>query len=120
MAIFVAATQSKDDEIVETLNPDKVFKFNEKYEFQIRLTETISGVFKDLGSFEINPAEGAISDGICRHTFNYTHLGIYQDVSLPNQNERERFVIKVLIRRKIENPQDGGWIVQSVNPIKLK
>ena len=118
--VFVAATQSKDQEIVKTYNPGKVFVFSEKYELKIRLAETVSGVFKDLGHFEIDPEKGDVSEGICRHTFNYTHLGIYQDISLPDQGEREKFVIKILIRRKIENrTADGGWVVQSVVPVNL-
>ena len=120
IAVFVGATQSKENDVIESINPDKVFSFQEKYELKVRLTETISGAFKDLGEFEIDPESGDVYEGICRHTFNYTHLGIYQDISLPSENEKERFVIKINIRRKMDNRKNEDWIVQSVVPIMFE
>lgn len=120
VAIFVGATQSKDEDVIEAINPDAVFSFRDKYELIVRLTETVSGAFKDLGRFEIDPESGDVYEGICRHTFNYTHLGIYQDISLPEEKEYERFVIKINIRRKIDNRQTEGWIVQTVVPIMFE
>ena len=86
----------------------------------IRLTETISGKFKDVGRFDINPVQNDIREKICRHTFNYTHLGLYKDIFLPEKNSNERFVIKLLIRRKMEDGQENDWIVQTVIPLTFK
>lgn len=120
MAIFISATQSKDADIIQKIDPDQVFDFREKYEIKIRLTETISGSFKDLDKFIITPSSSSDSEGLCKNTFNCTRLCLYQNVLLPSSQEREKFVIKLLIRRFIESrTQDDNWIVQSIHPIEF-
>ncbi len=120
MAAFISATQSKDPKIIAKLNPDEVFTFSHKYELLIRLTETTSGKFKDIGHLDLDPATNDIHEGICRHTFNLTHLGIYQDISLPERKDDEKFVIKILIRRKTDGIQEKNWVVQTVVPFSLE
>jgi len=120
MAVIVSATQSRSSFASKDINPDEIFSFHDKYELMIRLTETISGKFKDVGGFEIDPAQNDIHEGICRHTFNYTHLGLYKDISLPEKNSNERFVIKLLIRRKMEAGQENDWVVQTVIPLTFE
>lgn len=115
LAIFISATQTKDKEALEKVNPDLTFVFQEKYEIKIRLTETISGIFKDLNVFSVEPSNFADSIGLCRDTFNHIQLCLKNDVVLPEKSERERFVIKLLIRRYQEQRnQDDGWMDRSI------
>ena len=118
MAIFIAATQSKDPTIINAINPNLVFSFKEKYEIKVRLTETISGAFKDLSTFVIDPSTTEDSHGLCRSTFNHIQLCLASDISLPDRKEKEKFVVKLLIRRFDEfRSKDDGWNIQSIIPI---
>lgn len=121
MVIFVSATQSKKKEVVNKLDPNVEFAFAFKYEVKVRLTETISGDFQDLGGFELDPSQSFDSDGLCKNTFNYTQLCLFSDVVLHTpQENRQRYVIKLLIRRKDEaRSSDAGWIVQTIRPLEL-
>ena len=120
MSVLIAATQTKDEKAAANLDPDLVFAFNHQYEIRVRLTETISGAFKDLDTFTLDPSQNADSEGLCRKTFNHTRLCVFPNVDLPPKNARERFVIKLLIRRVDPNRvTDDGWVVQSIHPLDL-
>ncbi len=120
MAVFISATESKNKQFLTSVNPDLVFVFKEIYEFKIRLTETISGSFKDLETFLIEPSKQSDSEGLCRDTFNYTQLCMFSDILLPKDEDKERFVIKMLIRHYDENrTKDEDWVVQSIHPIEF-
>ncbi len=115
LAVFISAVQSKDPNIVASIDPDTTFAFKEKYQIRIRLTETISERFKDLETFVIDPSSSVDSSHLCKDTYNHTRLGLYHDIVLPPVSEKERFVVKLLIRRYDESrEQDVDWIVQSI------
>ena len=120
LAVFVSATQTKNEESVAKIDSNKTFSFAATYECRIRLTETKSGDFIDLGDFEISPANADISQGICRHTFNCTYVGTCVDVPLPSKTDSEKFAIKALIRRKQENAEEADWIVQTIFPFSQR
>ena len=115
LAVFLNATQAKN---AKANNPDNFFSFENEYEIRIRLTETFSGEFKDLTSFVVKPANGHETEGLCRCVFQYTHLCMISDISLPEKREKERFVIKLVIRRC--DSENENWIVQSISPIKFQ
>ena len=121
MVIFVSATQSKNPEIIDKLNPNTDFIFSNQYEVKVRLTETISGDFQDLGEFEIDPSKSYDANGLCKSTFNYTQLCLFSDVVLHNiEKSKQRYVIKLLIRQKNRNKTtDDRWIVQTIHPLQL-
>ena len=115
LAAFITATQAKEP---QSVNPDVVFSFDEKYEVRVRLTETYSGEFKDLASFTIEPSTSFDSEGLCRNVFTHTHLCLFSSVVLPEKREKERFVIKLVIRRcGAENP---NWAVQTIAPLSFE
>lgn len=118
LAVFVAATETKKEEQLQKIDPDFIFSFKEKYEVRIRLTETISGEFKDLGEIILNPVSSHMAEGLCKKSFNYSQYCLYSDVILPSVKEREKFVIKLVIRRVLQDrKQDDGWIVQTIIPL---
>ena len=117
-ALFISALGEKNDNgVAKTLADDKSsFLLNKQYEFKIRLTETMTGSFKDLMSIFVNPADGVEEKGYCKKIFNSTNFCHCENVDLPTKHEKEHFVIKVLIR---EQSQDCNlpWFVQSIHPI---
>lgn len=121
MVLFISATQTKNKELLNKANPDETFLFKEKYEIQVRLTETISGSFVDLGdSITISPSDSSEAEGLCRETYNHVQFYLFSNIFLPTKKQREKYVIKVLVRRCIENRmEDDGWVVQSISPINF-
>ena len=120
MSIFFSAMQSKNEQVLEQINSNETFDFRETYEIKIRLTETISGSFKDLDTFKLNALQNADSEHLCMSTFNCVRLCLYNNISLPEINNIERFVIKILIKKFDENKSDDEndkWIVQTIAPI---
>ena len=115
LAVFVTATQAKTP---KKIDPDTVFSFDEKYEIRVRLTETYSGEFRDLTSFVLEPSTSYEAEGLCRNVFQYTLLCIFSDVELPELREKERFVIKILVRRCESDKKN--WSVQSISPIRFE
>lgn len=115
LAVFITATQAKEPKKVD---PDLVFSFEEKYEIRVRLTETYSGEFRDLTSFVVEPSASSDSEGLCRRVFQHTRLCLFSNVALPEKREKERFVIKLIIRRC--GTSNDQWIVQSIFPIKFE
>lgn len=115
LSVFITATQAKSP---KDIDPDVVFSFNEKYEVRVRLTETYSGEFKDLTAFIIDPSTSFDAEGLCRLVFQHVRLCVFSNVSLPETRERERFVIKLVIRRC--GSENDEWIVQSISPIKFE
>ena len=121
MAVFISATETKDDSKLINVDADNVFSFKEKYELRVRLTETSTGNFKDLGRLILDPLKFCESKGYCRKVFNHTHLFVFTDIKLPEYKKDEHFVVKLLIRRLDEsNPDCLTWIVQSIHPIKMQ
>lgn len=119
LAVLVSATQSKRID-TSTLNPDETIVFSQKYEIKIRLTEPITGSFKDLATFDIEPSKNVVSDGICKDSFQYVHIHMNATEELPPKQEKENFVIKLLIRRFIdEYTEDDRWIVQTIVPLQV-
>lgn len=126
MSIFFSALQTKNELSLQELNPEESFDFRKNYDIKIRLTETISGVFKDLDTFQISAAENADTKHLCMSTFNYTELRVYNNISLPDSipdnNTPEKFVIKILIKLHKEdstNTANDKWIVQAIVPISF-
>ena len=116
LAVFITATQAKEHKEVD---PDQVFSFDQKYEVRVRLTETYSGEFKDLTSFIIDPSVSCDSEGLCRNVSQYTRICMFSNnVELPEKREKERFVIKLVIRRRDSNCEN--WTVQSIFPIRFE
>lgn len=103
-----------------SLNEKNVLDFNKKYEFAIRLTETITGQWKDLERFCVYPNELAVKEKLCMNTFNLFKITMPENIILTPKSDNECFVIKVLVREFIKNrTKDDGWIIQSINPIVL-
>lgn len=115
LAVFITATQSKE---YRDVDPDLVFSFDKKYEVRVRLTETYSGEFKDLTSFIIDPSVSSDSEGLCRNVFQYTRVCLFSNVALTEKREKERFAIKLVIRRC--DSENDNWTVQSISPIKFE
>lgn len=115
LAVFINATQAKG---IKTADPDSVFSFEDEYEIRVRLTETYSGEFKDLTSFVVKPSDRVDAEGLCRCVFQHTHLCIFSNVALPEKREKERFVIKLVVRRC--GAENDSWAVQSIFPIKFE
>lgn len=115
LAVFITATQAKEPREV---NPDLVFSFDKKYEVRVRLTETYSGEFRDLTSFIVDPSTASDSEGLCRNVFQYTRICLFSNVALPEKREKERFVIKLVIRRC--DSESENWTVQAISPIKFQ
>lgn len=119
LALFISATQTKDPIAAQQIDPDVTFSFSQTYDIRIRLTETISGAFADLADFIFEPEKSAIENALCRKTLNYTRLCVINDLKLPDQKERECFVVKVLIRRHDDGASDKRWAVQAILPLNL-
>lgn len=115
LAVFVTATQAKTP---KEIDPNVVFSFDEKYEVRVRLTETYSGEFTDLTSFMLDPSSSYEAEGLCRNVFQYTRLCIFSNIELPEQRDKERFVIKIVIRRS--GAVENDWAVQAINPLKFE
>ena len=92
MAIFVSATQTKNSQALSKMDSSSVFLFDQKYDVKIRLTETISGDFTDLGEFVLEPGATYESDGLCRSVFSYSHFCLFSDIVLPPKKEKAIFV----------------------------
>ena len=120
MAIFVSAIQTKNKQVLSKIDGTSVFLFSQNYDVKIRLTETISGDFTDLGEFVLEPENKFESDGLCRSVYNYSYFCLFSNIMLPPKKEKERFVIKLLIRKKSDaNSKNEDWIVQNIAPIKF-
>jgi hypothetical protein len=119
MVVFISATQTKDEEKIKNINPEIEFFFNEDYEIKIRLTETFSGDFTDLFDFVIVPSKHAMNDGLCKSTFNYKQLCVKTNVELPCEKQKEKYVIKILIRHKTNLEKSNEWTVQTIVPLEL-
>lgn len=115
LAVFITATQAKEHREVD---PNIVFSFEKKYEVRVRLTETYSGEFRDLTSFIIDPSTSSDSEGLCRNVFQYTRVCLFSNVALTEKREKERFVIKLVIR--CCDSETENWTVQSIFPIKFE
>lgn len=96
-------------------NSENTFYMDEQYSVRLRVTETDSGQFVDLDTFNIDPSQDMIS--LCRRIYN--QKGIYQyrnvPVAIPPEGQ-DLCALKVLIKKK---DAQGKWIVQSMHPIQL-
>lgn len=119
LALFVSATQTKNSEDIERINPNTTFSMNSLYDVNIRLTETVSGKFMDLEEYLFDPSKYAVSECLCRTTLNHTKLFVFQDIELPQRQAKECFAIKVLIRcHNNSEIADKRWTVQAILPLK--
>ncbi len=119
-ALYISASEERDFTLEDAEKVDNsIFVFSKQYEFRVRLTETISGAFKDLVSMIIVPADTAEQSGLCKKVFNCTKFCHFEDIELPGENAKERFVIKVVVREKTEL-ENNQWFVQSIHPIGFK
>lgn len=119
---FVLIVNGMQNKEVEC-NDEETFSLDANYEVKIRLTEIGSGRFMDLDSFETKEKFGKITeqiDGI--DFFRFTHICFFENLDLPDDYEDEKFVIKILIRKKIENEaidEQTQYAIQTIYPIKL-
>lgn len=119
-ALFISASEERDFTLEDAKKADDfIFVFSKQYEFRVRLTETISGAFKDLVNMTITAADTAEQSGLCKRVFNCAKFCHFENIELPNEVEREKFVIKVIIREKTE-AENNQWFVQSIHPINIK
>lgn len=96
-------------------NAENTFYMDEQYSVRLRVTETDSGQFVDLDTFNINPSQDMIFLS-CRI---YNQKGIYQYKNVPvaiPPNGSDLCALKVLIKNQ---NAPGKWIVQSMHPIRL-
>ena len=120
MALFINAVETKDKKSLENANPRDKMIFSERYSFVLRLTESNSGNFTDLGDFSLCPNDNVITDAKCCDIFKHTRLCIFDNITLPPKIENEFFVIKLLIKPTSSEELAGkDWIIQSVIPISF-
>lgn len=117
--LLINGMQNKEIEC----NDEEVFSINTNYEIKIRLTEVNTGRFMDLDSFETKEKLGKKTekiDGI--DYFKFTHICFFENLDLPDDCEDNNFVIKVLIRKVIDDEEinkNTNFIIQTIYPIQL-
>ncbi len=120
MALFINAVEPKGKQSLEESDPRVKMIFSKKYRFGLRLTESHSGVFTDLGEFSLCPNDTIITDATCCDIFKHTRLCVFDNIKLPKQHDNEFFVIKLLIKPILdEETHNDDWIVQTVCPISF-
>lgn len=120
MALFINAVETKDKKNLKNADPRAKMIFSKNYSFALRLTESHSGAFTDLGEFSLCPNDTVITDATCCDIFKHTRLCVFDNIKLPEKHINEFFVIKLLIKPiSDEETNDGDWIVQSVCPISF-
>lgn len=118
MALFINAVETKDKKSLKNADPRTKMIFSNNYRFGLRLTESHSGNFTDLGEFSLRPNDTVITDATCCDIFKHTRLCVFDNIELPPKHADEFFVIKLLIKPiSDEETNDGDWIVQTVCPI---
>lgn len=92
--------------------------FQESYEICIRLTESITGQFLDLGIIYFNPQSYLQEGHYCKNIAILNQACLFRDIELYKNpfNDNTAYVVKMLIRHK--DSQD--WTVQSLTPLKFE
>lgn len=115
-----------------TISNNSKFSFNNIYEVCIRLTESLTGHFKDLYSFEVVPIKYEIDKILCKRIMKYTSSYYFSNISLLDtlefrnnlnrdtsefKNDLNDFLpvysLKILIRPK----GASEWIIQTIEPL---
>ena len=118
--LFSISATEETDENKKPLHDDdetpaNTFYMDQQYQILLRVTETSSGRFADLGTLDINPSQNRIS--LCRRIYHQKGLYQFQDVPVAAPPDgKDLCALKVLIQRK---DACGKWIVQSMHPIRL-
>lgn len=119
MALFINAVETKDKNSLNDTDPRAKMIFSKNYRFGLRLTESHTGAFTDLGEFSLCPKDTVITDATCCDIFKHTRLCVFDNIKLPKKNVNEFFVIKLLIKPILDEETNDDWIVQTVCPISL-
>ncbi len=120
MAIFISATQTKDEDKIRLIDPDTTISFDHTYEVRVRLSEISTNSYMDLDHFIFEPSKLKRPCALDVDAVGYAKVLIRNDIVLPKENNEERFVIKILIRKQeTERSFDSGWIVQTIQPIEF-
>ena len=112
---------SNDSNLAQTSGEEKVnlenkIFFDLEYELCLRLSETKSGKFVDLGKDIFTPKERSIN--FCRKVFSSKTLYQFYNINVVRPPlDKFYCVLKVLIRRA---GSDSKWTVQSIHPIELR
>lgn len=92
--------------------------FEDQYEICIRLTESITGQFLDLGSILFSPQNYLQNGHFCKKIATLNQACLFRDVELYKNpfEDNTAYVIKMLVRHR----ESKDWIVQSLVPLNFE
>lgn len=100
---------------------DNTFFFDDEYELRLRVTETQSGRFVDLGDVFISPKEKGSYVQLDRNIYNKKIVCCFSNVRVSKPGKcLDSCVLKILVRRKVESEEPNKWYVQSSHPMILE
>lgn len=92
--------------------------FSEPYDICIRLTETVTGQFLDLGVILFDPQNYLQNGHFCKKIAALNQACLFRDIKLYRSpfEENTDYVIKLLIRHR----ESKDWIIQSLIPLRFE
>lgn len=110
----------KDNVYEQDETEENTLFFTEKYEIQLRLTETRTGKYLDLTNFIFDPSEYSKSQGLCKQTAQLFKMFEFSRICLPADPTDHNYVVKALVRQAVsEGVEPASWIIQSICPLQF-